>query len=145
MNFRQRRTRKPQVMLVSLVDVVLQLVLFLLLTSSFHSDEGAIDILLPRTEGDMTPVSGEILIEVDRHGEVTFEGRSVTTEELENFFRTGEAETDDRTVVIRADRFTRHGDVVAIMDLARRHDFRRLSVAAVSEKPSSGTDIDRRK
>jgi biopolymer transport protein ExbD len=119
--------------MVSLIDVVLQLVIFLVLTSTFEMSEVSIDIALPAVESAAAAVEEGISVELDGSGRITVEGREVSRSALIDLFRMEAQRQNARSVVIRADSTASHGEVVALMDLARIHDLRRLSIAAVPQ------------
>jgi biopolymer transport protein ExbD len=132
MKFRVRkRNREPQVVMVSLIDVVLQLVIFLVLTSTFKIGDVSIDIALPAVESAAAAVEEGITVELDGSGRITVEGREMSRAALQDLFRMESQRENARSVVIRADSTASHGEVVALIDLARVHDLRRLSIAAV--------------
>lgn len=132
MRFRVKKRTEPQVVLVSLVDVVLQLVIFFVLTSTFGSGEVSIDISLPPADAPAAAVEG-ITVELEEDGTLRLEGEEVSRLDLGEFFRAESASGRTPSVLLRADRSTSHGEVVAVLDLARAHDMRRLSIAAVAE------------
>lgn len=132
MKFRTRRSRAPQVIIVSMIDVVLQLLIFFMLTTTFKAAADGLPVHLPELKSPPVSVREDLVIQLDGTGQILFGREEVTLNTLdEKFLREAESGTD-RSVVIRADRRALHGQVVAIMDSAYRHGFRRLAVAAVS-------------
>jgi biopolymer transport protein ExbD len=127
MNFRIKKRREPQVVIVSLIDVVLQL-----LTTTFKGGGAAIDVSLPTAESDLQPPGRGLVLDLDRDGNVSVAGKNVGAEGIGEALRREAEEHKPPEVVIRADRRVSHGDVVDLMDLARRHDIRRLAVAALA-------------
>jgi biopolymer transport protein ExbD len=132
MRFRVKRRKEPQVVLVSLVDVVLQLVIFFVLTSTFRSGEVSIDISLPPADAPAAVAAEGITVELEEDGTIRLDGEEVSRLDLGEFFRAESASGRTPTVLLRADRSTSHGEVVAVLDLARAHDMQRLSIAAVA-------------
>lgn len=132
MRFRTRRRREPQVIMVSLVDVVLQLVIFFVLTSTFKVSEVSIDISLPSAAAPAGTQEPGITVDLDAAGIIRLGGQEMTRSELAEYFRTEAARKSDHTVLLRADRDASHGEVVALLDLARASDMRSLSIVAVS-------------
>jgi biopolymer transport protein ExbD len=120
------------VVLVSLVDVVLQLVIFFVLTSTFRSGEVSIDVSLPPANAPAASTAEGIIVELEEDGTIRLDGKEVSREDLEVYFKAESRKGGERTVLLRADRSTSHGEVVAVLDLARAHDMRRLSIAAVA-------------
>jgi biopolymer transport protein ExbD len=135
MNFRVGSRKEPQLIVVSLVDVILQLVIFLLLTTTFKAVEGKVDLSLPEVGAAVKAVAGGLVVELDEEGNLTVDGSAATRGDLEEALRREAAGDVESRVLIRADRGALHGDVVAILDSARRHELRKISVAVI---PSSG-------
>lgn len=131
MNFRVRRRKEPQLVVVSLIDVVLQLVIFLLLTTTFKAVEGGVDLSLPEAGAAIKAVAGGLVVELDEKGNLTVDGSAATRGDLEEAFRREAVGEGEGRVLIRADRGSLHGDVVAILDSARRHELRKISVAVI--------------
>ena len=131
MNFRTRKRREPQLVVVSLIDVVLQLVIFLLLTTTFRAGGTAMDVSLPEVEDLAPALPAALVLDLDRDGKVSVGGEELGLEKLAEALRRTAVSTKAQGVVIRADRRVSHGEVVGLMDLVRKHDIRRLAVAAV--------------
>ena len=129
MKFRVRRRKEPQLVVVSLVDVVLQLVIFLLLTTTFKAVEGEVNLSLPEAGATVQAVAGGLVVELDEKGNLTVDGSAATRGDLEEALR--RESVGEGRVLIRADRGSLHGDVVAILDSARRHELRKISVAVI--------------
>jgi biopolymer transport protein ExbD len=132
MRFRVKRRKEPQVVLVSLVDVVLQLVIFFVLTSTFRSGEVSIEVSLPPAHAPAASVTEGITVELEEDGTLRLDGKEVSRKDLGIYFEAESRKGGERTVLLRADRSTSHGEVVAVLDLARAHDMRRLSIAAIT-------------
>lgn len=116
MEFPRRPRRRSNIELTPLIDVVFQLLVFFLLTSSFLQPSLRLD--LPRggtvDEADPTP----ILLEIDRDGRLSLDGaiieRSALREELER------ALADGRTAVrLSGDSDMTYGLFVEALDAAR--------------------------
>ena len=136
MRFKARRRKEPQVVLVSLVDVVLQLVIFFVLTSTFGSGEVAMDIVLPEAQAPAGTRDG-VTVDLDEDGTLKLDGKEVTRQALADYFREETENGRNPAVVLRADRDTRHGEVVAVLDLAMAHRMRQLSITAVGTSVKS--------
>ena len=78
MNLRPRRVEEPDINLVSLIDVVLMIVIFFMLSSTFN-EEGRLKIRLPEA-GAVAAVRGEaqpIVVSVGADGSYLVNGREV--------------------------------------------------------------------
>jgi biopolymer transport protein ExbD len=135
-NLDPRRAEDPEVNLISLIDVVLMIVVFFMLSSTFI-DEGRVRIRLPEASAEPTPPSAArpIVVAIAQGG-----GYRVNEQELVN----SSPETlraaliaiagQDRSaaVTIRADARTTHQSVVTAMDVLGRLGFREIDIATVS-------------
>lgn len=143
MNLKPRRAEElaPEINLVSLIDVVLILVVFFLLSSEFVV-EGRVRIELPGAAAAPAERSRgpSLVVTVTQTG-----GYRVNDHELINAspdtLRTAlerEAGTDRaRPLVIRADARASHQSVVTVMDVAGRLGFGELDIATVNTRPAA--------
>jgi biopolymer transport protein ExbD len=136
-NLRPRRTEEPEINLISLIDVLLVLVIFFMLSSTFV-DEGRMKIQLPAaSDRPQVSTGGErIVVTVTQQG-----GYRVNERELVNSSRetlraavaavAGESRT--ARVVLRADARATHQSVVTAMDVLGRMGFAQLDVATIQQ------------
>lgn len=94
--------------LTPMIDVVLQLIIFFMLTSRF-GDLRRTEIDLPRQPGEQVQAKREpaLIIDLTGDGRVVVDSRSVSMIELERLTRAGLAAAEDREpfdVLIRPDR-----------------------------------------
>lgn len=139
MNLRPRRVEDPEINLISLIDVLLLLVIFFMMSSTFV-DQGRMRVQLP-TASEAPARSGEaerIVVTVTQAG-----GYRVNERDLVNSSRetlrgavaavAGEART--ARVVLRADARATHQSVVTAMDVLGRMGFAQLDVATIQPQP----------
>lgn len=141
MNFKPRRMEEPEINVVSLIDVVLMLVVFFMLSSSFVG-EGRLRIQLPNasTVPLERPGGEPLVVAVTANDAYLVNGR-----ELVN----GSADTlraaivqvvgEDRAgqVSIRADGRASHQSVVTAMDVLGKLGYTQLNILTTH---SSGTE-----
>ena len=135
MNFGRDRSRRGIMALeiTPLVDVVFLLLIFFLLTATYVKNPN-LDITLPKASIDqVTSKQRDVSIAVTEDGDVRYEGKVVSMDRLEGILRAEYSEDEDSIVVIRADKESRHGRVVEVMDLAKKVGFGRLAIAIQAE------------
>jgi biopolymer transport protein ExbD len=137
MNLKPRRSEEPEINLTSLIDVVLLLVVFFMLSSTFV-DESRLKVQLP--EASVAPSNARavdpVVVTVTQTG-----GYRVNERELINAspdtLRTAiqQVAGDDRSrpVTVRADARATHQAVVTAMDVIGRLGFARVNIATVNE------------
>lgn len=131
MNFRRDRGRRAigALEVTPLVDVVFLLLIFFLLTATYVKNPN-FDINLPKASLDQAVSDKrDVVVAIKSDGEIRYENKDISIENLEGILRAQFSENQDSVVVIRADEGTRHGRVVEVMDLAKRVGFARLAVA----------------
>lgn len=115
-----------------MIDIVFQLVLFFMVTTTFVTAPG-IQVDLPRSSAQtVLTEKQEINIWMTPQGAVYVDDRPMTGVQLRSELRQA-AERDPGTlVIIKADTAVEHGRVVTVMDLARSEGLTRLAIATES-------------
>ncbi len=129
MRFASSRRPDPLVDVTPMIDVVFQLVLFFMVSTTFKSAPG-IQVDLPRSSQEVVIQEDEDLqVWITLEGAIYVDDQPVTLDSLTSVL-TRTAERDPETlVVIKADAGVEHGRVVQVMDLARGRGLTRLAIA----------------
>jgi biopolymer transport protein ExbD len=140
MNLRARRVEDPEINLVSLIDVVLMMVVFFMLSSSLV-DEGRLHIHLPRATSVPTsrPKSDPLVVTVTEQGGYRVNERELINSSPETLRAAllKEVGTDrSMHVTIRADARSTHQSVITAMDVLARLGFGELSIATIKDEPA---------
>ena len=144
MNLRPRRVEDPEINLVSLIDVVLMMVVFFMLSSSLV-DEGRIRVHLPQARDVPTgkPPAEPLVVSVTQQGGYLVNGHELINSSPDTLRAAllKEAGTD-RTmrVTLRADARTTHQSVISAMDVLGRLGFAELNIATVRQDQASAAD-----
>jgi len=135
-NFHPRRSEEPELNMTSLIDVVLLLLIFFMLSTRFI-DEGRMQLRLPEAGAEPEAVQQRTIeIEVTAQGGYRVNGRAVASSSPDTLAAAvAQAAGEDRAqpVIIRADARATHQSVVTAMDVAGRAGFRELSIATVGD------------
>ncbi len=118
-----------------LVDVVFQLLLFFMLTTTFqHKELEQLGVELPQASAGTSEQAPGLVIEVHRDGRLSLSGRTVTDAELR--FRLQErAKADKQTAVtIRGDAQAMHQAIVGVMDACASAGLTQLAVGTLESK-----------
>jgi biopolymer transport protein ExbD len=142
MKLQTRPREEPEVNLTSLIDVVLLLLVFFMVSTSFLK-ETEIRLRLPEAEAvQRSEAEPPIVITVTADGGFFVDGREVINRRVDTLRRAiVEAAGEDRSrpVTIRADARTEHQAVVTAMDVAGRLGFTKINIATVNS-PGSPRD-----
>ena len=123
MQFRPRQRRSaPPVIIISLIDVLMVVLIFLVVSTTFKDRLPTIDLALPdsRMQDPTTAGDGPLSIQIKAlppHWEIN--GKVVTTYEMERIFRAHATEKPDVTLIIQSDKAAPFGAVVTARDTAR--------------------------
>ncbi|HUG98531.1 MAG TPA: biopolymer transporter ExbD [Gammaproteobacteria bacterium] len=136
MNLRTRPREDPEINLTSLIDVVLLLLVFFMVSTSFLKAT-EIRLQLPQAEAEpRVEPPAEIEIMISAAGDYFVDGQELVNRRAETLQRALEQVAGERRelpVTIRADGRASHQSVVTAMDIVGRLGFSRILIATVSE------------
>ena len=135
MRLRHRRLESPDINLTPLLDVVFNLLIFFMVTTTFNKN-AELNIQLPEATArapQEQPRSVEVAI--DAAGHYFVDGRALANEQsatLKEALRRAVAagKAKEPVVVINADAQTRHQAVIEVMDVARQLGLLKLNFTA---------------
>lgn len=135
-----RRGDDFEINVIPLIDVLLTLLMFFVLTSTFiqHS---RMQVTLPQASvRDQAPSAPPLTIMIDRDGRFFVGSDEVMGEgidALKDTIARNAGDDRDRPVMIRADAMTPNQNVITAMDALGQLGFTRLSIATTPSKPGS--------
>jgi biopolymer transport protein ExbD len=137
--FQPRRSEEPDLNMTSLIDVVLLLLIFFMLSTKFI-DEGRLRVRLPEAgiAPDAESQRESIEIAVTAEGGYSVNGRSLINNSPETLAAAiNKVAGDNRSlpVTIRADARAMHQSVVTAMDVAGHLGYRQINIATVNDEP----------
>ena len=136
MRFQPRRAEEPELNMTSLIDVVLLLLIFFMLSTRFI-DEGRLQLRLPEAGVEPEAVQRDAVeIEVTAQGGYRVNGRALINSSAETLAAAiGKAAGNNRAipVTIRADARATHQNVVTALDVAGQAGYRQINIATVSD------------
>ena len=141
MKFSRRRLEEPEINLIPFIDVLLVVLIFLMLSTTY-SRFTELQVNLPAAEADkLRERPGEVIVAVSADGRYAInrkgvDGRSVDvlTAELAAAAQ-GRA---DSVVIVSADAMAAHQSVVNVLDAARRAGLSRVTFAAQAAQSGAG-------
>lgn len=112
------RRRRPAITITPLIDVMLLLLIFFMLTSTFRQSTG-LDITLPQARSGSAQEMELHEIVVDREGQLFFGTTPVDEAGLRQQLTELLAEDADAQLILRADASAGFGRVIRAIDIAR--------------------------
>ena len=132
MNFRNTRKEDPEINLIPLIDVLLVIIIFLMLTTTY-SKFAELQIQLPSADAEkQLERPNEIDVVISATGQFTINRRPVVFRDVatlaEDLRRAG-ADMKDPVVVINADKNSTHESDIRVMDAARQAGYGQVAFA----------------
>ena len=119
--------RKPRIDMVPLIDVLMVLIIFFLVTMQFK-DLRALNVKLPKIEtAGSNLIKNELIISVSKKGLYTVDSQKVSIDKLQKIFSSASLLQKKPTVLVVADEDSALKHVTEVVDLCRKNgleDFR---------------------
>jgi biopolymer transport protein ExbD len=135
-NLRPRLREDPEINLISLIDVLLVLLIFFMVSTTFQQ-EGRVKVLLPQATQIPQPRGSRepLVITITAEGGYRVNERTLINGNPETLRAAllKEAGAERGPLTIRADGRTTHQAVVTAMDVAGKLGFAQLNIATVHE------------
>ena len=135
MNFRPRRKEEPEINLIPFIDVLLVILIFLMLTTTY-SKFTELQLKLPVADADaQRDYPKEVIVGVTSDGKYSVKGVPVAGRSVE---AVALALTDaakagkDSVIIISADAAAPHQSVITVMEAARRSGLMQITFATQS-------------
>ena len=122
-----------------LIDVVLLLLIFFMLTSSFITPAG-LRVDLPESSVTEPQEKDNLVVGVSEEGELYLDDELISWENLRERLASNQSDGQERVLILKADKETRHGVVVRVMSLARELGWNRMAIAADPTIESQSAD-----
>jgi biopolymer transport protein ExbD len=122
MQFRKKTVIHEKLMvtlnMTPLIDCVLQLLIFFMLSSSFVLQTG-IHVDLPKARAPRLQDEQNIIITITRTNEIFLNDEKITTEQLPNLLLEKVTKSKDKTVLVKPDTSVETGKLVEVMGIAK--------------------------
>jgi len=137
-NFSEKTSDDEEITLelTPLIDMVFQLLIFFLLTTTFavNVKEGGLELNLPRAKSSEIPsMVSHLVVALLKDGRMVVGGEALDEQSLRKKLEKIHKEKPDTMVIVQADRLVPHWRVVKVMDLATTIGLKRLGIATVEE------------
>ena len=126
---RRREQEESEVNLTPMLDVVFIMLIFFIVTASFVKEAG-IDVSRPPAATAERKERGNILVAITANDQIWMDRRQVDRRALRANIERLHAENPQGSVVIQADKNSKSGLLVEVMDAARLAGVKNVSLAA---------------
>lgn len=133
MNFHRQRPDEPEINLIPFIDVLLVILIFLMLTTTY-SRFTELQVALPTANADKLPERpAEIIVAVSSDGRYSVRGQPVDGRNVDTLaaaLANAAGDRADTMVIVSADALAAHQSVINVLDAARRAGLVKLTFAA---------------
>ena len=132
----ENQQERPTVQMAPLIDIVFLTLIFFMTLSIFAQMESELNISVPKAkEAKETLRSpGEIIINVNKDGDVVVNQRQLNYEQLKNMLLKISTLFPNQPVIIRADEQTYHKFVIKVLDACASADIWNISFSTIKEE-----------
>ncbi len=127
------KKKRCEIQLTSLIDVVFQLLIFFMITTTFSKVVTKLDVKLPEAKAVVEQRKKNTIIEISLDGKVAFNGDLVTYPQLNNRLEEVAQVNPDEVVIIKADKTVEYGLVVKAIGMCKSHRLNKIAMAALQE------------
>ena len=134
MQFSERTKTDASLDITPVVDTVFNLLIFFALSLNFIVTPG-IKVNLPdAVTEEIIREREEVIIVMDKNDSIFVNGNPVSFDQISSVLTKSAQENKDTLVIIQADQEVSHGNVVRMMDTAKRAGLTRLAIATSTMK-----------
>jgi len=125
---KQQSDEEAGLTMTPLVDIVLLLLIFYIVTTAFVDRE--LELKLPEADASSVPdEKKKFTIEVSKDGGLALNGELVTLERLDRTLETEQNADNIQSVEIRADKLVSHGRFVEVLGVVKKHGIEAVGIA----------------
>ena len=137
MNFQRRRSRdEPEINLIPMIDVLLVILIFMMVTTSY-AKYSELQINLPEASGETAAAQAKsihVAVDASEHYAINNRGVNYTgIESLVSSLKNAAGDQSDPTIIINADAKAPHQSVINVMEAARRAGYGRITFTTQSQ------------
>lgn len=120
---------EDEINMTPMLDIVFIMLIFFIVTASFVKESG-IDVNRPSAVTAERKEQASILVAIDENGHIWMDKRQIDARAVRANIERVRAENPQGGVVIQADKNSRNGLLVQVMDAARQAGVQNVSIAA---------------
>lgn len=137
MNFYQKHARRPAVPIVSLIDILAILLIYITVTMRIPEKKYLLQISIPKSSAlETTPATeARVSLAVNEEGEIYLDGEIVALADLQGALEALKTDRPGAKLEIKADKAISFGDLVGVWDALAKAGFPIKEVPTRLERP----------
>jgi len=135
--FYTRKRRMPAVIIVSLIDILAILLIFVIVTTTFKRDQPAVVINLPdsKTATAAPNPADPAILSISKDEKLFLDNKPVELSNLKQALEEMLAATPNRGLALNADKAAPFGVVVSVMDILKEANVRNVPAFTETKEP----------
>jgi len=130
MKFNKLREKKAaRIMVIPMIDIIFFLLVFFMMSTLYMVEQHTIPVNLPQAASAQTDKSSSIAVTVTQEGRILFDQEDIPLEMVRKRVQIALANQSDILLVLRSDRQTEYGKVVAVLDEIKLAGAHRIAIA----------------
>ena len=130
-----REKNQPLVMIIPMIDIMLFLLVFFMLSTIYMVQTNSLPVSLPQSSTATQETRPNVVpITILASGDVLFDQDTVPNHRLAEKIQKALAEDKNAIFVLRGDKSARYESVVAVLDLLKKSGASRVSIATEMKK-----------
>ena len=137
MNFMPRRRRKPEIIIVSLIDIFAILLIFMVMNTQFKQEQPEVTIKLPESKSAVAQENPghPVILSISENEEIFLDAKRVALHDLRDALAGMLEQTPPPRLALNADKKAPFGTVIKVLDA--------LKEAGVKGSLSAFTDMQK--
>ncbi|NVJ59652.1 MAG: biopolymer transporter ExbD [Gammaproteobacteria bacterium] len=128
----KRREEDAEIDMTPMLDIVFIMLIFFIVTASFVKEAG-VTVSNPGAITAKARPNANVFIAVTKNGDVYIDNKNIAVEKLKVEIQRIKAETPEGSIVIQADKDSKAGVVMKVLDAAKGAGVKAVSVAATRQ------------
>ena len=125
-----REKNQPLVMIIPMIDIMLFLLVFFMLSTIYMVQTNNFNVDLPKSEGSQQDVEPKVSsITVTEKGEIMFDDSKILDKNLPQMVNHALEKDSETIFVIYGDRAARYEKVAAVLEILKKSGVRHVSIA----------------
>jgi biopolymer transport protein ExbD len=127
-----RIERSPQIMIIPMIDIILFLLVFFMMTTLYMREQDTIPVVLPQSSTAQPTQASLLAVTVTAQGHIIFDNDEISPGLLAARIQTELVRAPATVFIVRGDRRAEYGKVIQILDALKKAGVRKITVATES-------------
>ncbi len=121
MNFMPRRRRKPEIIIVSLIDIFAILLIFMVMTTQFKQEQPEVTIKLPESKSAVAQENPghPVILSISENEEIFLDAKKIALYELHDALAVLLEQTPPPRLALNADKKAPFGTIIKVLDVLK--------------------------